>query len=126
MSGLHQATGHGVIESLPLRGEEENLTVSLPQRIHRFKERLRFQDHPRPTTERDVVHHPMPVMGPVPQVVNPNLHKSLLLGPPQDALVEGPGEDPTEEGNDIIPSQRRPTPLSAERPSRALQGRPGG
>ena len=110
MSFLRQAAGHGVVKPLPLGREEDHLAFRLSQGIHGLEEWLRLQDHPSPATVRDIVHHPMSVMGPVPQVVNPNVHQCLLLDPAQDTFVEGPGEDPSEEGNDIIPSQRQPTP----------------
>lgn len=110
MPNLSQSGGDGVIELLPLGGEEDDLAPLLPEGVHGLKEGLRLQDHSRPAAVREVIHHPMPVVGPVSKIMNPDLRQALLLNPFQDALLERSGEDPGKECDDIIPSQRPPTP----------------
>src|SRR5690349_13197838 len=61
-------------------------------RLHRVEQRLRLQQHPLAAAERPVIHCLMPVMRPVPQIVNADLELPLFEPPCRHSMLERPAK----------------------------------
>src|SRR5262249_36592995 len=63
-----------------------------PNRLNRFKNRTRFEQHPLATPKGPIIHRPVPIVGPISQVVNPNLNQPGLTRLLNNSVLERPPE----------------------------------
>ena len=72
-----------------------------PYRLHRFKYRPRLQQHAFAAAKRPVIHRPMPVLRPRPQIVHPNLDQPRFPRLLNHAVLERPPEKLRENRHDV-------------------------
>ena len=88
MISLRQLAGDGLSE-LPTHGRHQNDIRSFRrQTLDSFKERFGFQDHAWPAAERSIIDGLVPIMRPIPQVVNAQIERTLLPRPADHADVQ--------------------------------------
>src|SRR6185436_3800128 len=72
-----------------------------PDRFHGVKNRLRLQNHAFAAAKRTVIDGLVPVRGPGPQIVHPDLNHAGTLGPLDDAMLEGSAKELRENRQDM-------------------------
>src|SRR5579871_260100 len=98
-----------LIEALPLRGKQDQAPFGFsvgPDRFHRFEYRSGFQQHALPAPKRPVINAAVPVVGPLPKVVNFDAEHSRLCGFGNDAVREWAGEEFGKDSQDVKGHQR--------------------
>lgn len=79
---MSQLSREPLIEALP-GGSRNDQAWRVPlcdKEIQRLLPRLRLHHHPCAAAERGVVHRPVPVVGEVAQVVDPQVQQSVAAG----------------------------------------------
>src|SRR5579875_3389532 len=95
---------HRLVKPAALRRKQRHPlpgVSSRPDRFHRFKDRLRFQQHPLSAAERPVVDRAMTVMSPVSQIVDTNFDQPRLPGALHHAVLEWPAEKFRKDRQDV-------------------------
>src|ERR1051326_2945768 len=74
-----------------------------PDGLDRFEDRLGLEQHAFTASKPPIVDGPVTIGRPVPQIVNPDLHDTRLLGPRHHAVPKRPLEEVGEDGQDVKP-----------------------
>ncbi len=101
---LHrECVGHGLVELLTVgRGEDYLIVLTLRlERRNAIVDGLALHHHARKAAKRIVVHTAVLVLRVIAEVVNVNLHKSLLLGATKDGEVHKVVQHLGHNGDDI-------------------------
>ena len=99
-----QALGVAMRETAPVGGRQhDRVRLAAPRAnlVHRAKQRLRLEYHPRPAAERHVIDHPVPVRRVVAQVVHLQVHETAADRPPHDAFRERRADHPRKDRDDV-------------------------
>ena len=72
--------------------EQDDMRPLATQGLDGLVERLGLHHHAGAAAKRTVIHRLMPVVGPIPQIVHPQIEQPALSGAPYDAHIERPGE----------------------------------
>ena len=101
---------HGLVHQLPLRRQQHPPWWGIPTVSGDLGQcvidRLDLHDHALSAAERPVIHGPVHIRCPLPQVVQDDLHQACVAGPSQNAARERPVEELREDRQDVKPHVR--------------------
>src|SRR5439155_10172964 len=100
--GFREAQRFGLVEFPTGCAEHHHLGMfTLLNRLDRFENRFRFENHSFAAPERPVVNGPMPIRSEIPQVMDSDVNESRPPAAPDNPVIKWAAEERREDCNDI-------------------------